>query len=246
MKKSSSLGYWYPILLEMGVNTPQTIAIDTNKYDPNCEKALRKVFWMEELSEEDKRSIGSFMATMKQLGRRIGYPLFLRTGHTSYKHEWLDTCYVQNEEVLPQHIQNIAEHGFMANMQGGWPANIWVLRRLIETEPIFKAFNGFPVTKEFRVFIRDGKLECIHPYWPEESIKSHTDDPDWRMKLKTMNKLSNHDTDEIVKMSNAIAQKFEGWWSLDWLKGKDGKWYAIDMAIGEDSYHFPGCKFSKK
>lgn len=244
--RDNSLSFWFPILKDMGINVPETIFIDINNYDKNCVVALKKMFWMKELTETDKKSLGKFMATMKYLADKIGYPLFLRSGNTSYKHEWLDTCYVPNVEVLPIHIQNIAEHSIMADMKGGWPINIWVLRKIIPTEPIFTAFNGFPVTKEFRIFFRDGKIECIHPYWPEDSLKGQTDDKDWKMKLKSMNKLNKYDTEEIVKMSNAIAKKFKGWWSLDWLKGKDGKWYAIDMAIGEDSYHFEGCEYARK
>ena len=241
--RDNSLSFWFPILKDMGVNVPETIFIDINKYDKNCVNILKKMFWMEEITESDKKSLGQFVSTMKYLGNKIGYPLFLRSGQTSYKHEWLDTCFVPDAESMPQHIQNIAEHSFMANMHGGWPVNVWVLRKLIETEPIFTAFNGFPVTKEFRIFFRDHKIECIHPYWPEESIKGHTEDDDWRVKLRAINRLSKHENDELVKMSTAIAQKFEGWWSLDWLKGKDKKWYAIDMALGEDSYHFRGCKY---
>jgi hypothetical protein len=236
------MSYWFPILKETGVNVPRTLMLNIDDYDKNCVVALRKVFWMEELSEMDKTSLGRFIATMRNFADKAGYPLFLRSGHTSYKHEWLNTCYVPNGDVLAEHIQNIAEHSFMADMDKGWPVNVWALRRMIETEPIFTAFNGFPVTKEFRFFIRDGKVECIHPYWPEEAIEGHTEEPDWQEKLAKMNELSSEDREELIKQSTMIASKFEGWWSLDWLKGKDGKWYAIDMALGESSYHYPNCE----
>lgn len=244
--RTNSLAYWFPILKEMGINVPETIVLDIDKYDTNCVSALKKMFWMEEMTEADKKSLSRFVATMEMLATKMGCPLFLRSGQTSNKHDWVDSCYVQEPKVIASHIQNIAEHSCMANMEGGWPINIWVLRKLIPTEPIFTAFSDFPVTKEFRVFIRDGKIECIHPYWPTEAVKGHTEDKDWKVKLTTMNRLNKYDKDEIVKMSTIIAQKFEGWWSLDWLKGKDGKWYAIDMALGEDSYHYPKCKFKLK
>jgi len=242
--KNNSLAYWFPILRDMGINVPQTVILDTNKYDTNCVVALRKMFWMKKLTKADEKSLGRFISTMEVLAKKMRCPLFLRSGQTSNKHDWLDSCYVTNYIDIAKHIQNIAEHSAMADMKGGWPINIWALRKMIETKPIFTAFNGFPVTKEFRIFIRNGEVECVHPYWPAEAIKGHTEDKNWKTKLNKMNQLSEKDRKELMTLSTAIAQKFEGWWSLDWLKGKDGEWYAIDMALGENSYHFPKCKFN--
>jgi len=241
--RNSSLAYWFPILVDLGINVPKTMIIDVNKYDKNCVPALKKVFWMEKLTEADEKSLGAFVATMEMVATKMGYPLFLRTGHTSNKHEWVESCYINHPKFIGSHIQNIAEHSCMANMEGGWPINIWVLRKLIPTNPIFTAFNGFPVTKEFRVFIRDGEVECYHPYWFKEALRGHTKDKDWETKLNKMNYLRFGERGDILSESKKIAKEFEGWWSIDWLKGKDGKWYAIDMALGEDSYHFKGCKY---
>ncbi|MFA7708412.1 MAG: ATP-grasp domain-containing protein [Candidatus Pacearchaeota archaeon] len=241
--RDNSLAYWFPILKDLGINVPKTLIINVDDYDKNCVPALKKMFWMEEMTKEDQKSLSQFIATMEMFATKAGCPLFLRSGQTSNKHDWLDSCYVQDPLKIASHIQSIAEHSCMANMEGGWPINIWVLRKLIPTEPIFTAFNGFPVTREFRIFIRDGKVECVHPYWPREAVEGQTEDKDWAVKLKAMNRLTKSEKEELVRLSTLIASKFEGWWSLDWLQGKDKKWYAIDMALGEDSYHFPKCKY---
>ena len=39
-------------------------------------------------------------------------------------------------------------------------------------------------------------------------------------------------------MSGKVAAHFEGYWSLDWLRHQS-RWYAIDMADGDRSWH-PG------
>lgn len=250
--RDNSLAFWFPILKQISeaehglINLPKTIILDVNKFDKNCVPALKKAFWSEELEENDKKSLGSFLATLRVFAKGIGYPLFVRSGMTSYKHEWLESCYVPDEQSLPVHVNNISEHSQMADMQGGWPINVWVMRELIPTKPIFTAFNGFPVTREFRIFFRDGKVECVHPYWPKESLDGHTEDKEWESKLEIMNTLSPEDERELTRLSEIIAEKFEGWWSLDWLQAANGQWYAIDMAMGENSYHFPGCKFEVK
>ena len=243
--RDNSLSYWFPILKELGINVPKTLIINIDDYDKNCVLALKKMFWMKEMTDEDQVSLSRFIATMEMFARKAGCPLFLRSGQTSNKHDWLDSCYIQDPSTIASHIQNIAEHSIMANMEGGWPINIWVLRKLIPTEPIFTAFNGFPVTREFRIFIRNGKVECVHPYWPKEAVENHTEDKDWEVKLKKMNRLTKCEKEELIRLSTLVASKFEGWWSLDWLQGKDKKWYAIDMALGENAYHFPRCKYGK-
>ena len=47
-------------------------------------------------------------------------------------------------------------------------------------------------------------------------------------------------------MAKYIASYFKEYWSVDFLKTKDGLWYCIDMATGDRSYHWPDCKHSAK
>jgi hypothetical protein len=204
------------------------------------------MFFMEELTEADTKSLSRFVSTMEMLASKMGCPLFLRAGHTSNKHDWLDSCYVSEAKQIGKNIQNIAEHSMMANMEGGWPVNVWALRKLIPTKPIFTAFNGFPVTREFRAFFRDHKLECIHPYWPLDSLDGYNKDKNWRSKLLRMNRLTRKEVDYLATMTEHVGEHFEGWWSLDWLYSEDKKWYAIDMAKGEDSFHWEGCTYATK
>lgn len=245
--RDTSLSFWFPILCNLKINVPKTIIIDVNGYDLNCVPAMKKVFWMkEELTEAEKKSLGQMIATIKMLGKEVGYPFFLRTGHTSNKHDWNESCFIENENKLPTHIQNIFEHSLMANMEGGFPINIWVIRKMIPTEAYFYAFSGnMPITKEIRIFFDKGKVLCIHPYWPKDSFHDMTSEKDWEIKYQKLVEFPDGTVRELRKLTNKIAQHFEGFWSIDWLLGKDNKWYAIDMAIGEDCYHYPGCKFEK-
>jgi len=47
------------------------------------------------------------------------------------------------------------------------------LRELIPTDHAFYAFDGRRlITIEVRTFVRDDKVDCMHPYWPIDSIGS--------------------------------------------------------------------------
>jgi hypothetical protein len=146
-----------------------------------------------------------------------------------------------------KHAQALAEYSIMANMESGLPINVWAARKIIETEPIFTAFGGqMPITREFRFFFNNHKLVCFHPYWPATAINGHTEDKNWKEKLDTINKLTAKEEKLLTGLTRAVSYKFEGFWSVDWLQGKDKNWYAIDMATGEDSYHYPSCKKGAK
>jgi len=246
--KKNCMSYWLPKLVETGVPTPKTIMIDMNKVDTKFVEAMREVFWMKEPDENETKALIKFRQVLEEMGHRIGYPFFLRTGQTSYKHEWSGSCFVQNQAILLKHAQTIAEHSIMADLKKGMPINVWAVRKIIETRPAFEAFGGqMPITKEMRYFFKDHKIICKHPYWPEHALEGQVHkDKDWKLKLQAMNSLSTDDAEMLKKLTEKVALKFEGYWSLDWLKGKDGVWYAIDMATGKDSYHWPKCSKGDK
>ena len=242
------MSYWFPKLVETKVPTPTTIMVDMNEVDPNFVEGLRKIFWMKKPNDKQKQAFTKFRLVLEEMGRRIGYPFFLRTGQTSHKHEWSETCFIKNKAVLLKNAQAIGEYSIMADMKGGFPINVWAARKIIETAPAFEAFGGrMPITKEMRYFFEDRKIICSHPYWPEEALKDHVhDDKNWKLKLQGMNRLSDEDKQILKSLTVKVATKFEGYWSIDWLKGKDGVWYAIDMTTGDDSYHWKGCPNRKE
>ncbi len=246
--KKNCMNYWFPKLVEIGVPTPKTVMIDMDRVSTKFVEGMREMFWMRELNEEQIKALVTFRKILEEMGHRIGYPFFLRTGQTSYKHEWSKSCFVQNQALLMKHAQTIAEYSIMAALKGGLPINVWAVRKIIETEPIFEAFLGqMPITKEMRYFFKDHEILCSHPYWPEHALEGHVHkDKDWKEKLSGLNTLLDEDAALLKKLTEKVALRFDGYWSLDWLKGKDGQWYAIDMATGDDSYHWQGCPNRKE
>ncbi|MDD3040413.1 ATP-grasp domain-containing protein [Bacteroides sp.] len=226
----NSLVYWYARTQYLDVPQPETNIVWTGHLP------LTNMLDGEPLPEYLRQSI-LFTA------RELGYPLFVRTDMASGKHEWEKACFVPSEEVLFQHIARVVEYNECVDMLGlGYQALI--LRKYIPLESTFNAFIGqLPIARERRYFARDGKVECHHPYWPENAIlKAYGNKPEnWKELLTELN----HEDEEEIALLTVYAQKIagqlKGYWSIDFAKGQDGKWYFIDAAEGERSWH-PVCE----
>ena len=181
-----------------------------------------------------------------EIGHEFGWPIFLRTDYLSGKHGWKDTCCVSRPKDIGDHIRQLVDHSFMADMET-FPVDIWVARKMIPTSPAFVAFSGqMPIVKERRYFVQDGKVVCHHPYWPEDAFNDNrVDCDDWREKLNEINEETRHEIRLLSKLSSIVATAIGGQWSIDWLWSEsEGKWYLIDMAEAKHSYHWPGCRYT--
>ena len=118
------------------------------------------------------------------------------------------------------------------------PILSFIARELLPTVPSFHAFSGnMPIVREFRFFVRDNVISHWQPYWPENSIEGHTQDPDWRQKLETLNQITNQEFMLLSSQSLDVGKVLDDFWSIDWLQvGLD--WYLTDVAIGSSSYAY--------
>jgi len=173
------------------------------------------------------------------------FPLFMRTDYASGKHRWKDACYVPDRESLGRHIHTVMEE----NERKGVETSLYkwlVLREYIAMETIFEAFGGrMPINHEHRYFVKDGAVQCDHPYWPPVAFKREEVGggpsklpTDWRDLLARVSRCSHEENHEILC---TVASRFEGWWSVDMSRAKSGDWYLIDMARAEISFHWPTC-----
>ena len=248
MERQSSMLYWWPKILHLDVPQPRTTCIRVRNSDM---KAAVNGGPLPDLTP------------VKDAAGVMGYPLFLRSDHMSAKHEWNRTCYVAVPEYLVQQIFNVAETTYLSSMMDEITFNAVFLRQFLDLERAgFEAFgHGFPVAKEVRCFIRDGKKECQHPYWFADAIHEWADGIDafagksksdtkpkeaipqnWEQMLDDMNVLSDADQSKIDGYLGLVGEAFEGYWSVDFAKGTDGRWYLLDMARGKVSFHLAGCK----
>lgn len=233
----NDLAHWFPRLKALCPDVPETVIVQ-------AEGEIAKVAYGEPCPEFEVL-VEKLAAAAESLG---GFPVFLRTGHGSGKHDWEDTCMVPSREALARHAGMIIQWSECVDFFG-LPVYTWVVRRLLPLVATFKAFHGkMPINKERRYFIRDGRIQCAHPYWPEFAIRS-PDCDDWREKLRALNHQDDNERSILREMTERIAGGFDNFapgvgWSLDWAQAESGRWYAIDMAVAEDSFHWPGCPYA--
>jgi len=216
------LADWYPLLLAADIPTPRTVIIST-------ELDLTPL-----LDGESPAGYEAFLATLQQAASSIGYPLFMRTGYGSGKHDWLRTCLLTDPEDLDQHVFALVEWSHLVDFMG-LPTDTWVVRELLPTEAAFTAFRGMPITKERRYWIKDGKVIGYHPYFPPDAIDNPSV-PDWRARLEKLNEMSLAEVNELTALSERVATAVSGDWSVDWLWVPNRGWLCIDMAHAEESF----------
>mgnify|MGYP006286891915 FL=1 len=172
-----------------------------------------------------------------EAAQEFQFPIFIRTYHAAAKHEWKETCYVKKRKRLIQQVKQMS----MVNWH--LPDDGIALREFLPLNYQFKAFNEMPVAKERRYFIKDGGIQCHHPYWPEESIQFYSiEKPErWREQLAVLNTETDDEKVQLERMAKKVAQVVDGYWSVDFAQRNNGVWYLIDMAKGEDSFHWLDC-----
>jgi len=226
-ENKNNMAYWFPLLKQIKMRVPKTILVHTG----DCELIGL-------LDGEMPEKADIFFARLKSAILEIGFPCFLRSGMTSNKHSWKDSCFIESLKNLHGHIGSILEYSVLANIAGlPLDYSIWAVREIIPTKALFYDFHDMPITKERRVFIKDGKLICNHPYWPSNCFKrEHSEN-----EIRELQYISDDSYKELQLMAEYIGRWFTGYWSIDFLLDTKDNWWVTDMAVGERSYHYPGC-----
>lgn len=223
------LSYWFPTLFAAGLPVPSTHLLSMPP------EAFRDVFHV----FDGERTVGdleAFALKVKEAADGIGYPCFLRTGQTSGKHDWKNTCHIPNAESIAQHIVNIVEFSECVQIIG-LDCSVWAVRELLPTKPlgVCPRFGNMPLCREFRFFVADGEVKCWHPYWPLKALEQGGADVSLYDELA-----STKDYENAFQLAHKAAKAIDGAWSVDVLETERG-WYITDMAEAEKSYHWEGC-----
>lgn len=241
MKKypPNSLFTWYPLIKNLGIPTPRTVMIPMRKHFGDSNEALS--YGRPSTDPEMRRLVDEAQKAAHELG---GYPVFLRSNESSNKHDWIDSCYITDDEGVEPGIKNIYEFTLMVMF--GLDFRGVAMREFLRLRSVFKAFSGMPIAREFRFYIRKGKVLCWHPYWPPASIQRATVD-DWLPRLKRISGMNDREEALLRDFCILVAEAVRGvnppadYWSIDFCETTRSKWYLTDMARGEDSYHWATC-----
>jgi len=228
----NSMFYWWPEAKDCGVPMPKTIMV-------RHEGSFKGELSYSPIDGKPDEYFTEMLENVKKAAIEIEYPIFIRSDGTSNKHDWKQSCYVEREDQLYGNICNILE--FSAMMMFGPSFYGIAVREFLELNWKFKAFYGeMPVAKEFRFFVKDGEVQCWHPYWPPRSIQRPSIE-NWQDILKEINQMYETDYYILEAYSKKIGRKIEGYWSIDFCETKNDGWYMTDMALGEESYHWGTC-----
>lgn len=240
--EQNCLSWWFPRIAKAGLPVPDTQIVNMSQ------DACDHVWTCFDGDEPDGLKRGAFESFLRDLASAAlmigGTPFFLRTGQTSAKHDWKDSCYVENPGKLSNHVLKIAEFSVLADMMG-LPFDVWAVRKMLPVKtPAFHAFYGdMPIVKEWRVFAEDGEILCHHPYWPEGAFEGHTQADDWKDKLKELYR--EPCPEEVFDIARRASEALAGEaWSIDILDTEAG-WYLTDCALSSWSWHEEGCQAVK-
>ena len=226
MQQDSSMLNWYPKIKDI-LPVPRTVILEIT-----TEEAWQIVALLDETMITDK-----LFEKIKENAAKIGYPLFMRTDQGSAKHDYENSCHVASEKELLGHLACLFEWHLMRDL---WPQAI-VFRELLPLYAPFKAFDGLPIARERRYFVDEGKVLCHHPYWPEGAIQTGRATkslvPGWQKKLAEINQEDYLEVACLTRMAEDFNECVPGFYSVDFAQTEIGKWYMIDAARGELSYH---------
>jgi hypothetical protein len=142
----TALSYWFPKLVEAGIPVPKTKIV---QMPANAQRVIWNWFDGKAGDAADQPSFNTFITELRAAALGIGFPIFLRTDHTSAKHSWRDTCFVKSLAELEQHVYEIAEFSEIADMIG-LPWDTWVVREFLPTMPFGDCprYGDMPVCRE--------------------------------------------------------------------------------------------------
>lgn len=225
------LSYWFPKLESAGIPVPKTTIIE-----------IPDDVYADVLQIFDGNPPSDIVKTWADMvavaGEKYGTPFFLRTGQTSGKHYWKGNCFVSDPSRTFENIMGIVEYSEMAGIIGlDWKT--WAVREMLPTIPfgVCRAFGDMPVCREFRFFVKDGAVECFHPYWPKNALEQGvaTDGMDFDELCRVPDKAA------LIDLAEAAGRAVPGHWSIDILETSRG-WFVTDMAEAHKSFHWEGCQ----
>lgn len=229
--------FWFPRIEAAGLPVPKTrlltmpeaAQVDAWTRIDNPREMPEPVAW------------NAFVEGAKHAADEIGFPLFLRSGHTSGKHEWDRTCNVRDRDKLGAHIFGIIYFSELCGMFGELPWRTWALREMLPTKPVGRCtgYDNMPICREFRFFVEDGEVKCWHPYWPPVPLlDGRPEFTDWFRYADFAD--PGDDLPALKDIASRAGAACGGAWSVDLLETERG-WYLTDMAEARSSFHWEGC-----
>lgn len=122
--------------------------------------------WIEKVEFSDSL----IESVMEKLKAFAGAAVILKDYVKSEKHRWSEACYIPNSSDRSQ-VESVTNNFLKLrgdNLEGGL-----VYRKFESFKPLsVHSKSGMPLTKEYRLFVLDGKIVHWIPYWEEGEYDS--------------------------------------------------------------------------
>lgn len=233
----NALSYWFPKIEAAGLPVPKTILVTMPQL------VMEGIY---NAMNGEAAPTGSnplaFFDEIAAAADQVGWPCFLRTDHTSHKHNWQKTCFLPDRDSIPDHVFEIAEFSEFVGFLIDLPWDCWAVREMLPTKPVgfCPLYGGMPICREFRVFVDDGVMRCWHGYWPEEALEQGGAVYDAEFDTGSFYSPDPQTLEQVRNLAMRAGAAVGGSWSVDILETEDG-WKVTDMAVAADSYHWEGC-----
>jgi len=219
---------WFPPIERAGLPVPRTEFVE---YDPYSLFPLL-----------DGQPIGDFpMGKLEEACGRVGYPCFLRTDLASAKHEGLGSFKVTGPDDLPRAVFSTFESNCLKDLAPFTRA--FMVREWIGIPAAFTAFGGLAIGVEWRFFAGQDGVRCHHFYWPAEAFRYSFErgggPADWQERLDHLRTEPSPATlGRLEEMAlDAVRAVGAHEWSIDFALDDAGRYWLIDMARAETSWH---------
>lgn len=234
----TALSYWFPLIEAAGLPVPRTKIF---KMPADAQEVILAGF------DGKKRGGSAFLDFARRVASEtedLGSPLFLRTDHTSGKHDWDRTCFVPDRAQLAAHMFAIAEYSEMAGIMG-MPWDFWVAREMLPTMPFgcCPHYGNMPVCREFRVFVDGPEIICMHGYWPLDALRRGGFSMPHNAHAELFS--AGNAAAGLRALASKAGAACGGIWSVDILETSRG-WYVTDMAEAHKSFHWPNCPHEER
>lgn len=138
-------------------------------------------------------------------------PIVIKDYVKSQKHYWNEACFIPNAANKEQTISVIEK---FIELQDSDLNEGLVFREYVELEELAShSESGMPLTKEFRLFVKNGKIISVYKYWDEGDYQNVSP--------------------VIEQFDEVIPEIKSNFFTMDIAKKKSGNWIIVELGDGQ-------------
>ncbi len=157
---------------------------------------------------DDTFDIENFNTELEVFGNS---PIIVKDYVKSQKHYWAEACFIPDASDRKQ-VEKVVKR--FLELQGDDLNEGLVFREFVELEQLTThSKSGMPLTKEFRLFVKDGEVIACFNYWDEGDYQNIQPD--------------------LGPFKEVISNIQSRFFSMDIAKKVDGDWIIVELGDGQ-------------